>query len=287
MPNLQDLYLAMPWEGDITALLENLPEGIRHIKLDEVYHTPSANPDFTPTVFDEDIAKVISLSSQWIHIELYAESVESKTMAAIADHCEHLETLKLVGDESGECTGASLQAVLNKAPKLKCLDVPTLDNERAMITAGHILSSEWASVSLEYLNLKIIVHERMYGNPHNTADQSSREIQRQVLRRLGQQKQLRKLVLGGMFYSQRESEHFYQFSCLEMTLESGLDELAGLKDLEKLYIHQMDHRIGIAELEWMAKHFPKLRKLWGLRVSSNPLSPEIEEWLLAHRPGWT
>ncbi|KAG0232854.1 hypothetical protein BGW42_007863 [Actinomortierella wolfii] len=96
------------------------------------------------------------------------------------------------------------------------------------------------------------VLERMHGNLHNTADQSSKDIQRQVLRRLEQQKRLQKLVLGGAVSARHTLRYSRQFSCLEMTLESGLDELASLTDLEELDIHHKDHRVGKPELEWMA-----------------------------------
>ncbi|KAF9898478.1 hypothetical protein EC991_011186, partial [Linnemannia zychae] len=55
-----------------------------------------------------------------------------------------------------------------------------------------------------------------------------------------------------------------------MTLEAGLDELEGLKELEWLYIHYMDIRVGIPELEWMAANLPKLRRVMGLRDSLRP-----------------
>ncbi|KAG0242931.1 hypothetical protein BGW41_003096 [Actinomortierella wolfii] len=363
LPNLQDFHLAMAWDGDVTTMLENLPEGIRQIKLDEICRTPSVKPNSVANVVkrhynlqsieinykfaryrshdaepllpflescsrnlqildgleaaihyhpkiiqtmnmigfvwrvltrntlyryetDEDIAKVISLSSQWTNIELYSDMIEPMTMAAIADHCEHLETLKFVGRKDGDLLGSHLQAVLNKAPKLKSLEAPLPNDHDTMITDRDILSSEWATTSLEHLDLKILVPRPTDDFLDNTAVRSSRDIQRQVLRRLGQQKRLRKLVLGGMVVSPSAWSYHHQFSCLEMTLESGLDELVGLKDLEELYIHHMDHHVGVPELEWMAEHFPKLWKLRGLEDAYRPRSPKVLQWLWTHRPGW-
>ncbi|KAG0345076.1 hypothetical protein BG004_003974 [Podila humilis] len=55
------------------------------------------------------------------------------------------------------------------------------------------------------------------------------------------------------------------FDTLELSLDSGLDRLAGLKNLETFGFECINHRVGEAELEWMAKQWPKLRTLRGLQ----------------------
>ncbi|KAG0258132.1 hypothetical protein BGZ95_005047, partial [Linnemannia exigua] len=54
------------------------------------------------------------------------------------------------------------------------------------------------------------------------------------------------------------------FDTLEMSLESGLGRLAALKDMEMIGFECINHRIGKAELDWMAKSWPKLRLMYGL-----------------------
>ncbi|KAK3830180.1 MAG: hypothetical protein JOS17DRAFT_817638 [Linnemannia elongata] len=109
--------------------------------------------------------------------------------------------------------------------------------------------------------------------------QESRAVQRGVLRQLGQLTNLRKLRLGQYgrdwdmpVYSRLEIrgirtmavDAYFDHNCLELSLEGGLDELVGLKQLEELLVHQMAHRIGLAEVQWMVENWPKLRTIKGL-----------------------
>lgn len=115
---------------------------------------------------------------------------------------------------------------------------------------------------------------------HPNALQESRDLQRKVLKQLGQLTRLRTLSLGTLGYSIHEPiysqleikgirtmivEEAVQIDCLELTLESGLDELVGLKDLEVFGAYQMAHRIGLPEVKWMVNNWPKLKTIHGLR----------------------
>ncbi|KAH7041639.1 hypothetical protein BKA57DRAFT_472375 [Linnemannia elongata] len=104
----------------------------------------------------------------------------------------------------------------------------------------------------------------------------SRRIQRAVFHRLGSLVCLRELVLG----AEGKNEHLvldctgltpvfydtiFQSTCLEMTLESGLDLLSGLTFLRRLDVSNMEHRIGVKELEWLDWTLPGLTYLQGMR----------------------
>ncbi|KAF9301862.1 hypothetical protein BG003_002632, partial [Podila horticola] len=103
---------------------------------------------------DADIAKVISSSSSWTRIRLLNTGREGPlTAAAIVENCERLEALELWSGASG-LTGSHLQAVLSKAARLRSLQAHGLLHADK-ITAMNILSSEWATTSLEYMDLKI------------------------------------------------------------------------------------------------------------------------------------
>lgn len=65
---------------------------------------------------------------------------------------------------------------------------------------------------------------------------------------------------------------------LEITLESGLDELAVLNDLEELDVTNMNHRIGVKELEWMRTSWAKLETPAGIFRDCD-LLPGAQEWL--------
>jgi hypothetical protein len=55
-----------------------------------------------------------------------------------------------------------------------------------------------------------------------------------------------------------------QYECLEMSLESGLDQLEGLRQLRVLNISLMATRIGQKEAQWMTEHWPRLHEIRGL-----------------------
>ncbi|KAG0258358.1 hypothetical protein BGZ95_004997 [Linnemannia exigua] len=302
VPNLQELDIETPWRGDVKALLDNLPEGLRivrqrihngskrrlgligtHLRRDDFSHTEST---------DSNLARVVCLGANWTHIDLFNRRVGPLTAAAIVENCERLEVLNIMESGTWGLSGSHLQTILTRAPRLRSLQAHWLLGAEK-ISSVDILSSEWATTSLEHVDLKIHV-------PRITADQedaddddskalraSSRDIQRQVLRRFGQQTHLRKLAIGGMAHSPVTGQLSHQHKCLEMTLESGLDELKGLKDLEHLYIHHMDHRVGVPELAWMAVNLPKLKHLYGMRYSSRPPKQGVQGWLFSHRPRWS
>ncbi|KAG0198769.1 hypothetical protein BGX33_012076 [Mortierella sp. NVP41] len=127
----------------------------------------------------------------------------------------------------------------------------------------------------------------------------SRSIQRQVYAQLGALICLRSLSLGAdspatelevatnfegtsIFFDRR-----LQVSSLEMTLESGLGLLSGLRSMERLSVENMEHRIGKEEILWLERSWPNLKQVkglvrrqdgdqyWGARISQfeNVLAP--------------
>ncbi|KAF9133163.1 hypothetical protein BGX30_012405 [Mortierella sp. GBA39] len=146
------------------------------------------------------------------------------------------------------------------------------------------------------------------------AQQVSHAVQRRVLRQLGQLTHLRKLGLGKHcrdwdtpVYSRLEIrgirtmvvDEYFDRNCLELSLESGLDELAGLKQLEELDVGLMAHRIGLVEIQWMVENWPRLRTISGLKYrdcdeaydyavgvasSLEESEPEHVKWIKENRP---
>lgn len=74
----------------------------------------------------------------------------------------------------------------------------------------------------------------------------------------------------------------YQYDCLEMTLESGLDQLKGLNNLRVLDVQRMEQRIGLKEVQWMSQYWPRLREIRGLCDDGDNL--KAVEWLWKHSP---
>ncbi|KAG0341623.1 hypothetical protein BG004_005972 [Podila humilis] len=138
--------------------------------------------------------------------------------------------------------------------------------------------------------------------------EESHAIQRRIYEQLGRLEKLQVLVLGHEVmnpdrslmeeYQEEDEEEEevisrlidqdFQWLSLEMSLESGLDLMGGLKELRVLNVSRMAHRIGVAELEWMQINWPRLENVIGL---FDPLYPipsgrEVLTWLRENEPVW-
>jgi hypothetical protein len=102
-----------------------------------------------------------------------------------------------------------------------------------------------------------------------------RDIQGLVYERLARLINLETLWLGG------RDHHSDDPQCLEMSLESGLDNLSGLKRLRELSVTGLPTRIGVIEVQWMAVHWPRLRVIRGL--GGNEEEDEAAQWLRENR----
>lgn len=57
--------------------------------------------------------------------------------------------------------------------------------------------------------------------------------------------------------------------CLDMTVQSGLNEIAGLTNLNELDISFMYHEVGVVVLDWKKQNWQRLDTVLGC---SNPVS---------------
>ncbi|KAF9137409.1 hypothetical protein BG015_002732 [Linnemannia schmuckeri] len=133
------------------------------------------------------------------------------------------------------------------------------------------------------------------------------EHQQAILGRIGQWTSLKTLCFGHEYRNYRlhqldeppyytvDEIKYLQYdgpipNTLELSLESGLGRLAGLKDLEVFGFEGLDHRIGKAELNWMAVNWPKLKIMRGLHVDTmtyveyNVRRAELREYFQKLRP---
>ncbi|KAF9550576.1 hypothetical protein EC957_000250 [Mortierella hygrophila] len=74
----------------------------------------------------------------------------------------------------------------------------------------------------------------------------------------------------------------FQYSCLPLSLASGLDLMSDLKELRELNVEQMAHRIGLEEVQWMVTNWPRLNRIIGLNVKDESI--KAVEWLKNARP---
>ncbi|KAG0042168.1 hypothetical protein BGZ83_000826 [Gryganskiella cystojenkinii] len=99
-----------------------------------------------------------------------------------------------------------------------------------------------------------------------------RTLQRQVYERLGTLVNLERLWLGVDPASEWDSVWSVEprQDGLAMSLESGVEALVGLSKLEELNVTMTQHRIGVEEVQWMTKSWPRLRRIMGLDTLPKP-----------------
>ncbi|KAG0349761.1 hypothetical protein BG005_010711 [Podila minutissima] len=189
--------------------------------------------------------------------ELSATRVEVPVgVSAILKFSSKLRTCKII-DES--VSGRGL------APKMPASDFIDWDHKSRTV-------QPWACRdTLETLAINFTQRDQ-HGELED--DWSFRKTQQRLCEQLGTFKNLKVLQLAPKGYRDVRQEE-----CLHLTLEMGLDKLDGLKNLEELYIANMDHKVGLREVKWMIESWPKLSKLYGL-----PAHTMAAKWLKASHP---
>ncbi|KAF9285330.1 hypothetical protein BGZ74_001502 [Mortierella antarctica] len=241
---------------------------------------------------DPEIAEHLSLTAPWTQIHLrHCFGTGPLAAAAIMDNGTHLQQLTVEG--CGQLSSKDLAMILESTPSLRNLYALSHQERRVdpVLSAADLATIHWASRSLVSFYCRIVVprpscHEGGSSSKDSLAWEQCREIQRQVYRKLGEQTMLSHLGLGVHYYRKLSvDDPQYQQQCLEMTLESGLDELVGLTQLQYLNVSNMDHAVGIPELEWMDRSWPQLRQINGMFTHCvNPV-PGAREWIHENRPG--
>ncbi|KAG0061069.1 hypothetical protein BGZ89_011765 [Linnemannia elongata] len=189
----------------------------------------------------------------------------------------------------------NIQQLLCSAPRLRRfhgISIDRLHNKDLALPANELIQSEWVCTDLESFACKITrvprpdLMKRTNGGlsastTHTTGTiEASYQLQRRVYEQLGRLTKLRHLILGGDIglYSEKnvnlafqemsnEGVYFtptnwqtgYQYECLSLTLESGLDLLKGLKEMRAVVVEGM--AMGLSnpvERDWQREHWPLL-----------------------------
>ncbi|KAG0020201.1 hypothetical protein BGZ81_009437, partial [Podila clonocystis] len=244
-------------------------------------------PYYDDRVDESIVAETIVTNQRLSVISLWNyPSVGPRIIAAIlgSDSClKHLDILC-----HGKITAADVQALLSHCRKLErfVTHMPTryVDTLPVLyISAAGFLSMQWASLSLRAFGCVLRVPRPDYHVPAEHQDstwscltiEESHAIQRQVYRHIAQQTHLQELHLGSLFSEGSSRRLWYG---LEMTLESGLDELASLKGMHTVSLHHMNHRVGVKELDWMYQNWPNLRNIHGLHQKLVPSELALDIW---------
>lgn len=187
----------------------------------------------------------------------------SPRLASVLQSCPRLRVFKAM---------ATTELGSGSVPKVSAADLIDWDQEAKALRRWRCRARlETLAVRITDFPLRV----RQIQGGVQVGDPNFVEVQQRVFQRLGQFKNLKVLQLGHSVDTNSE-----QLSCARLTLEHGLDKLRGLKKLEELHIDNMDHRVTQKEeVQWMVKHWPKLRKVIGLHRKSNAC-----KWFKKHHP---
>ncbi|KAK5827669.1 hypothetical protein F5H01DRAFT_332042 [Linnemannia elongata] len=186
--------------------------------------------------------------------------IGDKTVEALIKHAATLEVVRFGGDYV--CSGQQIDRLLCSLPKLKEIyfEFNCLNNYGGWLEAKKILDSDWVCLDLEVLYCEIKGIPRTTFPPTliilrnvNGTNQESIDLQRRVIH---VSSQLDEWINE---YRKISKRRVWQYDCLPMTLESGLDVLKDLQNLRVVELWYLDNGIYNAEeKEWVQKNWPKV-----------------------------
>jgi hypothetical protein len=196
---------------------------------------------------------------------------------ALLEHASTLEVVRL--DMVPLMDSKVIQQFLCSAPRLKEFDI--IGGERVVegvfLDAHDVVSSDWVCTELEVFRCQIggiprpDITREIAGRPaidfiKEGTLQESLDLQRGVYMQLGRLTKLKELTLGVIDRASwanygEDDERYFQYDCLAMTLESGLDLLKGLKELWIVDLADMEESIFSLDEEraWVKKNWPRVR----------------------------
>ncbi|KAG0243220.1 hypothetical protein B0O80DRAFT_528389 [Mortierella sp. GBAus27b] len=220
---------------------------------------------------DSLLAALLSGSRKgWKVVKMYRTPFGEMALKAMTGHFSTLKALSLhVG--SG-VTGDHLVQVLSSCPNLCSLIAAISIKAETFVDRDPITGTlkEWScEPSLKHIRFKIGDIPRPDLKPDYTVIDEvylgqGQAIQKLVYERLGRLVNLETLMLAHDFVKMDGLQgQSVQSDCLEVSLESGLDKLSGLKALRTLSVpHLGNTRNG--DVQWMAENWPTLGTIYGL-----------------------
>ncbi|KAG0270469.1 hypothetical protein BGZ95_001682 [Linnemannia exigua] len=194
---------------------------------------------------------------------------------------EHVSTLEEFCVEDPWISSKEIQRLLRSTPRLQVFNI--LSQERkGRIDHGSWLDAKdvrlkWACTSLRVFGCPIggipchDIDREISEGPVSTSvlkssHRKSLALHRRVYSQLARLTNLQELRMGILYDTQNDNYHRYnkeldrQYDCLAMSLESGLDLLRGLKNLQIVALEDMEVGIDAEdELKWVAQHWPKAK----------------------------
>lgn len=250
---------------------------------------------------DDNLAMILSRARHgWKVVKLGSiENFGDATRQALSKHFSILETLLV--DRTDGFRSHDMVQVLSSTTKL-CTLIDNFANSHGNLDSRRCnanvfidrdsstgLLNTWLcenSLRNFSVNIRGIPRPDLEGRGvvEETYPGQGREIQKQVYDRLGRLTKLESLQLGYTHpVGSKLTNKAIQMDCLEMSLESGLWKLKGLKSLKKLDVAHMAVRIGVREVQWMVEQWPRLHTICGLDSDEERVVKAVR-WLRENHP---
>ncbi|KAK3848374.1 MAG: hypothetical protein J3R72DRAFT_428874 [Linnemannia gamsii] len=205
-------------------------------------------------------------------IEMLQDNVDTLEVFRLEAMMEHVEGCSL---QMLLCEASVLKEFYLIPPSRNAID-DCIHMEAWMIARDFANGERWACTELEVFGCQIadiprpdITRDIVGVTPNNFVEGGPRkksiDMQRGVYKQLARLKKLKLLTLGIPIdtyyknYTMGDKEHYRQYDCLAMTLESGLNLLKDLKYLEEVDLEDMEVYIDWEEEQaWVEKNWPKV-----------------------------
>ncbi|KAG0012078.1 hypothetical protein BGZ81_001780 [Podila clonocystis] len=264
----QDNFFPYTYNTIEHSLLEAENEGIHLARLQIC---PITHLDISrSTLLDAEIAELLIHFPRLISFIAQGTNIGTKTIAVLSTGNRSSELQELDVTDIKDCQSEWIQELLCSCSGLLRFRATSLKARDIVFGSKWTSSPFWTCLLLKELYLSI-THL-----PSSTEDpimmRRCRRLQALVYDQLAKLTQLRVLSLGG-----DSTSTWFRTETLELSLASGLGKLDTLRELRELNFSYMDHRLTMAEVEWMMAHWPCLRKVTGTVGAGVEVTEGMEE----------
>ncbi|KAG0317926.1 F-box and leucine-rich repeat protein 4 [Dissophora globulifera] len=218
---------------------------------------------------------------QWIHAGMTGFS--SGALEAVRMHCRDIVSLNLDGARGIQ--SPALVQILNTCEALEVFSAQgVVLNGRDLCSSKDGGLTKWACRGLVTLVLDVEIYASAASSSSPVQPESVKSIRQRIYEQLADLSRLKTLGLGGGHRVGGVEPG------VDLTLESGLEQLATLQCLERLDLRRMVRMVGKEDLQWMVQHWPRWRFLEAGK-SRKPYNRAPDktfraiEWLSRARPG--
>ncbi|KAF9090989.1 hypothetical protein BGX27_002107 [Mortierella sp. AM989] len=253
----------------------------RFPKLDSLYW--KFGNDSIRTQDADEMPSECRLSAKEIHLFGYHWSGSNRSvdvhMAKIIDGCQHVRSFNAICLNIGPLAFKSLKQRFDSFTQLwfdGCITMTSGMVQEILTSCPHLIRLKAAPLDVRDIlgNIKgeqeeIMFHPQewvclkltSFEVPIYGLDGKPAKWQRRVLQQLAKLERLEHLEIG--VCDDDGSIHEYHSDGLDLRLESGLEILGSLKQLESISIEGLYQKMEEVDIRWITQNFPRLKRIYG------------------------